>query len=101
LNEITQADLPLVYEIYLVLTNLFRPEQLRRLSEMPGELSDAANVPVNGVHGPVAYAQVVNDALTKSSHGKLLSKRECSFGDKHCALLKRSFSTFIEIVDPT
>ncbi len=46
---------------------------------------------LNCVRGSVAHTQVVDHALTKSSHGKLLSKSECSFGDKHYALLKGAF----------
>ena len=70
-----------VDQIYLVLTNLFRPEQLRRLAEMPGKVFDAVDVSSDGVRRSVAYPQIVDHALTKSSHGKLLSETECLFGN--------------------
>jgi len=92
LNQIAERDASLVDQIYLVLTNLFRPEQLRRLAEMPGEVGNAGDVGSDGVWRPVAYLQVLDHALTKSSHGKLLSETECWFGDKHYALLKGAFS---------
>src|ERR1700752_3195043 len=91
LREITRGDATLVDQIYLVLTNLFRSEQLRRLAEMPGKVFDAVDVDPDGVSRSVAYPQVVDHALTKSSHGKLLSEAKCSFGDKHYALLKGAF----------
>ena len=40
-----------------VLTNLFWPEQLRRLAEMPGKVSDAVDVDPDGVRRSVAYPQ--------------------------------------------
>src|SRR6266852_651128 len=58
---------------------------------MPGKVRDASDVGFDGVRRSVAYTQVVDHALTKSSHGKLLSERKCSFGDKHYALLKGAF----------
>src|SRR5690349_2479714 len=81
LCEITRGDVAFVDQIYLVLTNLFRPEQFRRLAEMPGKVFDAVDVDPDGVSRSVAYPQVVDHALTKSSHGKLLSEAKCSFGD--------------------
>src|ERR1044072_8225812 len=81
LREITGGGVSLVDQIYLVLTNLFRPEQLRRLAEMPGEVSNAVGVDPDGVRRSIAYPQVVDHALTESSHGKLLSETECLFGD--------------------
>ena len=77
--------------VYVGLENLFRSEQLRRLAEMPGKVFDAVDVDPDGVSRSVAYPQVVDHALTKSSHGKLLSEAKCSFGDKHYALLKGAF----------
>jgi len=91
LGEITRGDVAFVDQIYLILTNLFRSEQLRRLAEMPGKVFDAVDVDPDGVRGSVAYPQVVDHALTESSHGKLLSEAKCSFGDKHYALLKGAF----------
>ena len=49
MREITAGDVSLVDQIYLVLTNLFWPEQLRRLAEMPGEVSDAVGIDPDGV----------------------------------------------------
>jgi len=93
LVKVTPGDVTLLNQIYLILTNLFRPQQFGRLAEMPGEVGDAGDVGVNGAQRPVAQSQVVGHALTKSSHGKLLSKRECWFGDKHY-LCQRSFFTY-------
>jgi hypothetical protein len=58
LREITRGDVSLVNQIYLVLTNLFWPEQLRRLAEMPGEVSDAVGVDPDGVRRSIAYPQI-------------------------------------------
>jgi hypothetical protein len=49
LCEITRGDVAFVDQIYLVLTNLFRSEQLRRLAEMPGKVFDAVDVDPDGV----------------------------------------------------
>ena len=49
LRKITGGGASLVDQIYLVLTSLFRPEQLRRLAEMPGEVSNAVGVDPDGV----------------------------------------------------
>lgn len=49
LNEFTRGDVAFIDQIYLVLTNLFRPEQLRRLAEMPGKVFDAVDVSSDGV----------------------------------------------------
>src|SRR6266487_2661960 len=75
LVEVTPGDVPFLHQIYLVLTNLFRPQQFGRLAEMPGELSDLSDVALDGPRGTVADLQIVDHALTKSSHEKLLSKR--------------------------
>ena len=40
----TPGDTSLLHQIYLVLTNLFRPEQFGRLTEMAGEVSDLSDV---------------------------------------------------------
>src|ERR1041385_2396617 len=70
LNEITQRDAALVDQIYLVLTNLFGPQQLRRFAEVAGEVSNAGDVSFDGVRGSITYFQIIDQALTKSGHAK-------------------------------
>jgi hypothetical protein len=55
LVKVTPRDVSLMNEIHLVLTNLFQPEQLRRLAEVAGEVSDVSDVGVYGAHRPVAH----------------------------------------------
>ena len=101
LVEVTPGDVPFLDQIYLVLTNLFRPQQFGRLAEMPGEVSDLSDVGLNGPRRAVANLQVLDHALTKSSHGKLLSKRECSFGDKHYLHERSFFTTCLRVAQTT
>ncbi len=63
LVKVTPGDATLFHQIYLVLTNLFRPQQFGRLAEMPGEVGDTGDVGVNGAQRPVAQSQVVGHAL--------------------------------------
>ena len=44
LVKVTPGDATLLNQIYLVLTNLFRPQQFGRLAEMLGEVGDAGDV---------------------------------------------------------
>jgi hypothetical protein len=58
---------------------------------MPGKVFDAVDIDPDGVSRSVAYPQVVDHALSKSSHGKLLSEAKCWFGDKHYCSVEGSF----------
>src|SRR4030095_9441890 len=76
LIEVTPGDLTLLYQIYLILTNLFRTQQFGRFTEMPREVSDVSDVGLDGARRTITQLQVIDHTLTKSSHEKLLSKRE-------------------------
>ncbi len=91
LIEITPGDVSFINQIYLVLTNLFCPEQLRRLAEVPGKVSDTSDIDFDGMRRSIAYPKVVDHALTKSSHKEAPFKDRCSFGDKHYALTRGAF----------
>ena len=63
MREITAGDVALVDQIYLVLTNLFWPQQLRRFAEVAGEVSNAGDVSFDGVRGSIAYFQIIDQAF--------------------------------------
>jgi hypothetical protein len=51
LVEVTPGDVALLNQIYLVLTNLFRPQQFGRLAEMPGEGDSSESRQIDGKGG--------------------------------------------------
>jgi hypothetical protein len=57
---------------------LFRPQQGRRLAEMACEQGDLQEVGVAGARRKVPHLHVLDHALPKDCHGKLLCEMECA-----------------------
>ena len=75
-DDRTRSQLALVRQVQLIVTYFFRTQQFRRLTKMAGEQGDMQNIRSLGVRRQVPHLHVLDHALPKEGHRKLLCEVE-------------------------
>src|SRR6266404_1018250 len=75
-DDRTRRQLSLVRQVQLIVTYLFRTQQFRRFTKVTGEQGDMQNIRGLGVRRQVPHLHVLDHALPKEGHRKLLCEVE-------------------------
>jgi len=72
----TGSQLLFIGQVHLVGTDLLRPELVRWFAEISSKQRDLLHVRGLGMRGEIAHLHILDHALAKGSHGKLLCEME-------------------------